>query len=174
MKRIKLTVASLGLAGLVTAAGGAADAGDGNSAVVGVGPDYVNLDPNLAPNPLAKAVVIVSAGEIGSGNQQITLDVSGIDAPAGTRLGAHIHVNPCGATASASGGHYQSPDGGQPLEQREVWLDFTVTANGSGHSVATRDWSVPNLSQRSLVIHVMHTDHATGIAGGRLACTDID
>lgn len=174
MKRIKLTVVGLGLAGLVTAWAGPAGAGGGNSTVVGLGPDYVNPDPNLAPNPLANAVVTVSAGEIGSGNQQITLDVSGIDAAAGTRLGAHIHTNPCGSTASASGSHYQNPAGGVPLEQREVWLDFTVTANGSGHSVATRDWLITNFSQRSLVIHVTHTDHETGAAGGRLVCTDID
>ena len=174
MRKTSMTVIGVAVAGLVATWAGPAAAGGGNSTIVGVGPDYVNLDPSLAPNPLANAVVVVSAGEIGSGNLQITLDVSGIEAPAGTRLGAHIHTNPCGTAATASGGHYQNPDGGTPLKQREVWLDFTVTANGTGHSVATRNWLIPNFSERSLVIHVTHTDHQTGVAGARLACTDID
>jgi superoxide dismutase, Cu-Zn family len=174
MRKTNLTVVGVAVAGLLTTWAGPAPAGAGNSTIVGVGPDYVNPDPSLAPNPLANAVVLVSAREIGSGNLQITLDVSGIEAPAGTRLGAHIHTNPCGTTASASGGHYQNPAGGTPLEQREVWLDFAVTANGTGHSVATRDWLIPNFSERSLVIHVSHTDHQTGVAGARFACTDID
>ena len=174
MQRIRLAVVGLGLAGLAGAWALPAGAGAGNSTVVGVGPDYVNPDPSLGPNPLAAAVVTVRAGEVGSGNTQITLDVSGVDAPAGTRLGAHLHQNPCGSSALASGPHFQNPLGGQPLEQREVWLDFTVDANGTAHSVATRNWQVPAFSSRSVVIHVAHTDHETGVAGGRLACTDID
>ncbi len=94
--------------------------------------------------------------------------------PLRTRLGADLHQNPCGSSALASGPHYQNPLGGHPLQQRELWLDFTVDANGTGHSVATRDWSVTAFPTRSVVVHVAHTDHDTGVAGGRLACTDID
>jgi Cu-Zn family superoxide dismutase len=172
MKSTRVGIVGVGLAGLLIAWAGTAGAGAGNSEVVGQGPDFINTA--VSPNPLAGAAVTVSAGEIGGGNLQITLDVTGVDAPAGTRLGAHIHVNPCGTTATAAGGHFQNPDGGTPLEQREVWLDFTVDANGSGHSVATRNWEVSNLSGRSLVIHAMSTDRTTGVAGPRLVCTDLD
>jgi Cu/Zn superoxide dismutase len=173
VNRINMTLMGAAVVGLVSAWGGASQA-DENTPVVGVGPDFVNPDPNLAPNPLANATVIVSAGAVGSGNQQVSLDVSGIDAPAGTRLGAHVHQNACGSTAGASGGHYLNPAGGTPLEQREVWLDFTVDANGNGHAVATRNWSIDSFATRSVVIHALHTDHSTGVAGSRLACTDID
>jgi Cu-Zn family superoxide dismutase len=171
VKPRKLTIFGLGLTALVATAAWPAGAGEGNSAVVGVGPDFVNTA--VTSNPLASAVVTVRSGDLGDGNQQITLDVSGIDAPAGTRLGAHVHEDECGDTASASGNHFANPDGGVPLEQREVWLDFTVTANGAGHSVATRDWAVSEFSNRSVVIHVVHTDRETGLASARLACTDI-
>jgi Cu/Zn superoxide dismutase len=149
-----------------------AGAGEGNSTVVGSGPDFVNAA--VTPNPMASAQVEVSAGTLGHGGMQVALDVTGIEAPAGTRLGAHVHVGQCGTSATASGGHYQYPDGGQPLEQREVWLDFAVNAEGQGHAVATRNWSVSNLAGRSVVVHAVPTDFETGGAGSRLACTDLD
>lgn len=172
MRAARLAIVGIGLAGLVAGTGGIAGAGVGNSELAGQGPDFVNSA--VSPNPLADAEITVSVGEIGSGNMQITLDVAGVDLPAGTKLGAHVHVNPCGTTAGASGGHYQNLAGGQTLQQREVWLDFTVNANGDGHAIATRDWLVTNLTERSVVIHVMATDHDTGVAGARLACTDLD
>lgn len=149
-----------------------ASAGVGNTSVVGMGPDFVN--PAVSPNPMASAHVVVSAGVVGDGVTQLELDVTGVDAPAGTRLGAHVHTGPCGTTAGAPGGHLQQADGGQPLAQREVWLDFTVDANGTGHAVATRHWTISNLPDRSVVVHALPTDHESGVAGTRLACTDLD
>lgn len=84
----------LGLAGLVMGTGGMAHAGVRNSEIAGQEPDFVN--GAVSPNPLADAKVTVSVGEPGRGNMQITLDVAGVDLPAGTKLGAHVHVNPCG------------------------------------------------------------------------------
>jgi len=60
--------------------------------VIGEGPDLVSTLTN--PNPLSGARIEVAAAAIGNGNLQVTLDVSGVDAPAGTTLGAHVHVSP--------------------------------------------------------------------------------
>ncbi len=159
------------LAGSILAAGPAA-AGNGNSEVIGSGPTYVYPGGDA----LASADATVSAGALGNGNSQITLSVDGVAAPAGTKFGAHVHENPCGAmSGGASGPHYNvDPEGDGPLKNREVWLDFTVNANGSGHAVATRSFEVPDRANRSVIIHVMPTEHGTGAAGARLACIDLD
>lgn len=150
-------------------------AGTGNSEVVGVGPDLVST--LVSPNPLAGASVEVSAGELGSGNVQITLDVGDVAAPAGTTFGAHVHVSPCGADPSVAslgaGAHYQDTGTQGPLARSEVWLDFTVDAHGRGHAVATRQFTITPPLARSVIIHAMETDHDTGVAGGRLACTNV-
>lgn len=145
-------------------------AGAAPRAVVGSGPDYV-----YGANALSGATATVSAADLGSDATQLALAVSGVDAPAGTEFGAHLHVNPCGAAPSAAGGHYTNADvQSDTLRQREVWLDFVVDANGNGRSVATRDWTPTNRAARSVVIHVAGTDHETGVAGARLACIDLD
>jgi Cu/Zn superoxide dismutase len=172
VKIMKLGLAGLGMVGLAIAMGGPVSAGGGNSTVIGQGPDFIN--PAVSPNPLAKAAIIISASDIGRDQTQITLDATGIDAPPGSRFGAHVHMATCGNSAAASGGHYQNPDGSQPLERQEVWLDFSVNANGRGHAVATRNWQISQLSDRSVVVHALRTDSDTGAAGTRLACTDID
>ena len=158
------------LAGSILAAGPAA-AGKGNSEVIGSGPTYVYSGGDA----LASADATVSAGALGSGNSQITLSVDGVAAPAGTKFGAHVHQLPCGeSSGAASGPHYADPDGHGPLKNHEVWLDFTVNANGSGHAVATRQFEVTDRANRSVIIHVMATEHGTGAAGARLACIDLD
>jgi Cu-Zn family superoxide dismutase len=153
---MKLGLAGLGMVGLAIAMGGPVSAGGGNSTVIGQGPDFIN--PAVSPNPLAKAAIIISASDIGRDQTQITLDATGIDAPPGSRFGAHVHMATCGNSAAASGGHYQNPDGSQPLERQEVW----------------RNWQISQLSDRSVVVHALRTDSDTGAAGTRLACTDID
>jgi Cu-Zn family superoxide dismutase len=152
-----------------------ASAGNGNSSTIGEGPDLVST--LVSPNPFSGARIEVVAAEIGQGNLQVALDVSGVDAPAGTTFGAHVHVSPCGADSSAptlgAGAHYQDAGGTGPLERREIWLDFTLDAHGRGHAVATRQFTVADSGARSVIIHAMSTDHDTGIAGGRLACTNV-
>lgn len=153
---------------LVTAM--AEPAGAAPRAVIGSGPDFV-----YGTNPLSGAIATVSAADLGSDTTQLMLAVSDVDAPAGTEFGAHLHVNPCGAAPSAAGGHYlHSASESEPLRGREVWLDFVVDANGSGRAVATREWTPTNRPDRSVVIHVLGTDHETGAAGARLACIDLD
>ena len=149
-----------------------AGAGVGNSTTIGQGPDHVYAVAPPAMNPLVGASATVSAGSPG-GNEQITLQVTGVDAPAGTEFGAHVHVNPCGATGAAAGGHYAVAGDG-PLQNREVWLDLRVDAHGRGHAIATRGFRIENRADRSVTIHAVGTDHETGGAGARLACIDLD
>jgi Cu-Zn family superoxide dismutase len=161
------------LAGLLAAAAfsvaSPAGAGNGNSTVIGTGPDYVYV-----AGALSGSNATVSAGSLGSGNSQITLTVERVNAPAGTKFGAHVHVNPCGTAGADAGAHYAAAVDNGPLKNTEVWLDFSVDANGRGHATATRQFEITNRAARSVIIHVMGTDHETGIAGARLACIDLD
>jgi superoxide dismutase, Cu-Zn family len=106
----------------------------------------------------------------------VTLDVAGMPAQTiGQTFGAHVHVNACGADPLAAGGHYANPDvsPSAPLEEREIWLDFTVDETGAGHAKATRPYHIVEGDANSVVIHAMETDPVTGLAGGRLACTTV-
>lgn len=106
----------------------------------------------------------------------VTLRASGFPAHAvGKRFGTHVHVNPCGPRPEDAGGHYQNPDApsGTPLVAREIWLDFTVGRDRTGHAAAARPWHVRRDTSRSVVIHEHRTDPDTGDAGGRLNCTTI-
>jgi Cu-Zn family superoxide dismutase len=164
--------AGLVMAGVTLASTGLASAGKGNSLTIGEGPDFVYV-----PGSLSSARATVTAASLGGGNSQIAIAVEGIDAPAGTTFGAHVHVNPCGDLeqgGGASGPHYYSEAASGPLKNHEVWLDFTVNANGSGHAVATRHFEVSDRANRSVIIHVMGTEHGSGAAGARLACIDLD
>lgn len=160
--------------GLVAFAVMPASAGSGNSTVIGEGPDLVAS--SISPNPFADATTEVSAANVGNRNLQVTLDVQGVDAPAGTTFGAHVHVNPCGTDPAAStlgaGAHYSGPPTSGPFERHEIWLDFTVNAHGRGHAVATRQFTIGS-SARSVIIHANPTDPDNGVAGARLACTNI-
>ncbi len=161
--------AGLVIASITLASAGPAIAGNGNSTTIGNGPDYVYV-----PGSLSNAQATVTAASLGSGNSQITLAVEGVVAPAGTTFGAHVHENPCGATGAASGPHYNTGATSGPLKNSEVWLDFSINANGSGHAVATRQFEVSDRANRSVIIHVTGTEHGTGAAGARLACIDLD
>src|SRR5262249_21155340 len=106
--------------------------------------------------PLAGATVEVTAGDIGAGNLQVTLDVEGVAAPAGTTFGAHLHVNPCGTDPTAStlgaGPHYQNPSQPQQLERPEIWLDFP-RAPPPGRGPAGRTPPVPGRAVRTVGHH---------------------
>ena len=79
-----------------------------------------------------------------------------------------------GATAVP---HYTHPDPAPTLEDREIWLDFTVEPGGTAHAKATRPWTfVPTatapLGAQSVIVHAMPTD-PFGVAGTRYACIDV-
>jgi len=137
------------------------------------GPTFV-YDAALAD--IATRVQAVSVPSGGGIKTIVTLDVVGMPAQyVGTTFGAHVHVNACGADPLAAGGHYASPDvdPSAPLEQREVWLDFTVDETGAGHATVTRPFHIAAGDANSVVIHAMPTNPVTGAAGARLACTPV-
>lgn len=168
-KTMYAAVAALLVAAVVFQLSVPADAGHGNSTMIGSGPDFVYSGGAM----LAGSTITVSAGVPG-GNSQITLEVDGVDAPAGTEFGAHVHVNPCGPTGGAAGGHFMADGAQGSLQHREVWLDFIVDAHGRGRATATRNFTIPDRANRSIILHIMGTDHETGAAGARLACIDLD
>jgi superoxide dismutase, Cu-Zn family len=105
------------------------------------------------------------------GRTEIRLMVDGL--PAGRTFGAHVHVNPCGAVATDSGGHYQHGDATQPLSAREIWLDFTTDAEGHGVGRTTVPWEIDAGTAGSVVVHASPTDPISGVAGARLFCTTV-
>ena len=155
-------------AAAVTAAGAAFAAGGGRSA----GPDY----EYAGSEPFADASAVVQVVPMGNGMALVTLQVMGVEADAGRTFGAHVHTAPCGTDPLAAGGHYQHAglDATLPLEDREVWLDFTINAAGQGHAEALRPWTVTSTDSRSVIIHALPTNSTSGLAGARLACIDLD
>jgi Cu/Zn superoxide dismutase len=107
------------------------------------------------------------------GETTVTLKVQGLDhAHAGHVLGAHVHSGTCvEGDGAAAGPHYNA--GGGISEETEVWLDFTVQANGTGEATATVPFTIPEGGAGAVVIHAMHTDHTTGTAGDRWACLPV-
>jgi len=103
------------------------------------------------------------------------LRVKGIDpAVAGDSYGAHLHVGPCIAgDGAAAGPHYNVSTNTPPLvsDQTEVWLDFTVTASGTGAADTTVPF-LPAPGARSVVIHAEPTA-PNGTAGARLVCLPV-
>lgn len=154
---------------LALAAGGTAAAASGSSARSG-GPDatYGNA------NPFAGATASVHVVRTGAGGMKVSLHVRHVDAVTGRVFGAHVHQKPCGPSGADAGGHYVHPGVTGSLEDREVWLDFSVNAAGNGHARAVRAWSLDESTPRSVVIHALSTAPETGVAGARLACIDLD
>lgn len=141
----------------------------GGSATRSTGPDVQHVAGAFDDADAAVQVV-----RTGNGGTRVTLHVRGVDAPAGTTFGAHVHNLPCGEDPLASGGHYANHAPAASLEARELWLDVTVDEAGNGHRSAVRDWTVDESSPRSVVIHAQPTNPDTGAAGPRLACIDLD
>ena len=129
-------------------------------------------------NPAAGVSARVHEVVTGNGRTTVTLHVWGFgEASVGRTFGAHAHTGPCGAVGTDAGPHYTHPASAPALEDREIWLDFTVKPGGTAHARATRTWTiVPTETQplgaRSVVIHALPTD-AGGVAGARLACIDV-
>lgn len=152
---------------VLLASGGAAIAGGRSSQ--SAGPDYTYGSPNPFTNASARVHVV----HTGSGGTKVTLHVRGADAMVGQRFGAHVHQNPCGPVGTDAGAHYLHAGATGSLEDREVWLDFSVNGAGNGHAKAVRPWSLDESSPRSVIIHADPTS-PTGGAGARLACIDLD
>ena len=118
--------------------------------------------------PTDGATAQVMATESG-GSTTVDLKVQALDhAAVGTTLGAHVHVGPCVAgNGAAAGAHYNA--GGGVSDQTEVWLDFTIQANGTALATATVPFVISPGAAASVVIHALPTG-PTGAAGPRLAC----
>ena len=94
--------------------------------------------------PTDGATAQVVATESG-GMTTVTLKVQALDhAAAGTTLGAHVHAGSCvEGNGAAAGPHYNA--GGTASPQTEVWLDFTIAANGTGWAETTVPFVIPTV-----------------------------
>jgi hypothetical protein len=130
-----------------------------------------DLQPTTG-QPTDHATAQVTAVETATGTV-VTLKVQGLDvAAAGTELGAHVHIGQCVAgNGAAALGHYNA--GGGVNDQTEVWLDFTIEANGTGSAEATVPFHIPVGGAGAVVIHADDTDPTTGAAGPRWACLPV-
>ncbi len=106
------------------------------------------------------------------------LTLRGLDrAAAGHTFGAHLHLGTCVAGDGAAAlAHYNTDviDGVTPVRTNpdtEVWLDFTVTDEGTALARATVSFA-PAAGNHSIVIHRDATA-STGVAGPRLACLPV-
>ena len=114
------------------------------------------------------------------GGTTAVLHVRGIDtSAAGRTFGAHLHNAACATNQPLlSGGHYNhDAHSGAPQvvvsDETEVWLDFTVDAEGAGDSTSAVRFPLI-AGARSVVIHANPTDPSTGGAGARLACLPVE
>jgi Cu/Zn superoxide dismutase len=117
-------------------------------------------------------VVAIEQGSVTT----VTLKVQGIDhSAAGSTYGAHVHVGSCvEGNGTAAGPHYNATGGSTVSDETEVWLDFTVAADGTAFSSATVPFIIPTGGAGSVVIHAQHTNHDTGAAGARWACLPVE
>ena len=159
-----------------TALVGTALAGGGNVRVAG--PFSVVYD--VAGNPLTGVEAAVHEVVTGNGTTTVTLHLTGFDPQyAGRTFGAHVHQLACNNTTGA-GDHYGHPavTVAPPevmLEDKEIWLDFTVNEAGNAHAKATRPWTCHAAGvARSVVVHAGPTNATTGGAGTRRGCTSVD
>ena len=133
----------------------------------------VDLQPAVpAPTDGARATVIALATE--SGRTIVFLRVRGLDpADAGRKLGAHVHVGPCVAgDGAAAGPHYKHDPAAPVSPEVEVWLDFTVSGNGTGFALTRVPFVIEEGDAQSVVVHALPTD-PSGAAGDRLACLPV-
>lgn len=172
----KLTRASLcgaaAMAAAVVSLPAPALAGSGPTTprVVTARGDLRDLAP-ASPNATDGAKVTVIAVESQNSTRVILL-ITGLDpAAAGTTFGAHVHTGPCVAGSPAlAGPHYNT--GGPPSPSTEIWLDFTVAANGVARSEATVPFGLPPGAANSVVVHALPTA-PSGFAGPRIACEPV-
>jgi Cu/Zn superoxide dismutase len=167
------TIGAVATVGLLAgpAAAGASPAGGAHraSVVTSAGP-LSDLSPSTVDPTDGATAAALAVGVAGTGSL-VALHVRGMaTSAAGTTYGAHVHVGPCVAgNGAAAGPHYNSTGAATVDETTEVWLDFTVRADGSGSALALVPFVVPAGAAQSIVIHAMPTS-PTGAAGPRLAC----
>ena len=132
----------------------------------------------VADNPTEGVIARVHEVVTGNGTTVVTLHLRGFgEAAVGRTFGAHAHTGPCGIVGGDAGPHYTHPDAAPTLEDREIWLDFTVNPGGTAHAKATRSWTFVStatapLGAQSVIVHAMPTD-PFGVAGTRYACIDV-
>lgn len=179
MNRRTTTTAAAGALALLATGAALAPAQADDGAVRAAG-ELVRYDTTLVP---AGATARVTAVERGDGSTRVKLEVRGLLPD--RDYGAHVHVNPCGASGADAGGHYQfvrdpvqpSTDPAFANPDNEFWLDLTTDHNGSGKARAVVDWQTPqDRPAGSVVLHAEHTrtGHGeAGVAGARLACISV-
>ena len=135
--------------------------------------ELVDLSASTA-DPFGDASARLVMTETGKG-AVFHLRVKGIDlAAVGHAYGAHLHVGPCvEGDGAAAGPHYNASGVTPPVvnDQTEVWLDFTVTPDGTGAGDAAVRF-VPTPGNRAVVIHAEATA-PSGTAGPRLVCLPV-
>lgn len=168
MSVLAVGLAVAGLAALVVVA----PAGAEGASKVRTGGSVVTYA--VSPNPLAGVTAEVRSLTTASGRTIVTLHLEGFgEESEGRTFGAHAHIGTCVATsATAALGHYTHA-GTSALEEREVWLDFTVNGSGRASAQANRDWVFAPDGANALVIHAEPTA-PTGVAGPRLGCLAVD
>jgi hypothetical protein len=92
---------------------------------------------------------------------------------AGRTFGAHVHTGPCVSGSGVEAGPHSRVTGTAPLDQREIWLDFVVTAGGHAQSTAERPFVLVPGGAKSIVIHANPTA-PDGTAGARLGCIGLE
>lgn len=133
----------------------------------------------VQPTDHATAQIVATES---NGSTTVSLKVQGLDhGAAGTVLGAHVHVGRCvTGNFAAAGPHYNST-GTTPTATNEVWLDFVVSANGTGWAETTVPFVIPVGGAGAVVIHAHATsdgpppatDPPAGVAGPRWACLPV-
>jgi hypothetical protein len=117
----------------------------------------------------------VATATVQNGRTIVRLNVKGLDrVGAGTTFGAHVHKGGCvHHDPSVAEGHFAAGLY-DDIADDEVWLDFTVTAGGSGHAEAIAGFEIPPGGANSIVIHALPTNPLDGSAGPRVACLPLE
>lgn len=170
---LKRTACAMGVAATLMAATASSAGATAPTRARGAG-ELRDLQPSTS-QPTDHATAQVAATEEG-GSTTVRLNIQGLDhGAAGLVLGAHVHVGPCVAGDGATAGPHYRSNGLPASSSNEVWLDFTVGANGTGEAVAVVPFVIPAGGAASVVIHAegTHSD-PPGFAGPRWACLPVE
>lgn len=141
-------------------------------------------DPALAPEgAFVRAELTPLAG-----GTRAALTVRGLLPNRG--YAAHAHLNRCGPTGQAAGGHFQerpdpkvtdvrpSVDPAYANPTNELWLDVRTDANGTGTTTTVVPIQIAFRGPTSIVLHeamaTMSAPGVAGTAGDRVACLTVD
>lgn len=123
-----------------------------------------------------------------AGGTRTTLTVRGLLPNRG--YAAHAHLNRCGPTGEAAGGHFQerpdpkvtdvrpSVDPAYANPTNEMWLDLRTDSSGAGTTTTIVPIQIAFRGPTSIVLHeamtTMTGPGVAGTAGARLACLTLD